>query len=174
MTHVFSGGIAYEFWRGSNSYGLIRRVTGIEAAKWRNAHNKLQQARAEDTLTSKMANMTFGEYTRSIEKGGTEFEDEARRTRMLKREIAEYRETSIGELLIYQDFINLRERLRAMKDVEANTDPEWVDDEVTTAKAPEFPRHERFHDLKVPRTCVDWQKVEEGILDGGYVLISNE
>lgn len=163
MTHVFSGGIAYEFWRGGNRYGIVEQVTGIEASKWRNAHNELQRARAEGKLSRAMSKMTFGEYTRSIEKGGSEFEDEQGRIKMLSREIAEYRETSMGEILIYQDFINFKERLKAMRDVEANTDPEWADNEVTAARAPEFPKHERFQNLEVPPTCVDWEAVEEKI-----------
>lgn len=166
MTHIFSGGIAYEFWRGSNSYGIVERVTGIEAAKWRNVHNQLERARAQGELSRAMAKMSFGEYARSIEKGDSEFEDEEGRIKMLSLEIAEYRETSIGEILIYQDFINLKERLKSMRDVEANTDPEWVDDEVTAAKAPEFPKHEPFQNLEVPPTCVDWQAVEKEIRNG--------
>lgn len=173
MTHVFSGGFAYEFWRGSNMYGLVKRVTGKEAAKWRRAHTRFQQISVED-LSRDVANMTLDEFLKSPR--GHEVETNERGTsRRLDRTIAEYRESPIGEIVLYKDFINLKRRIASMKDVPANTDPEWADSSVTAARAPSFPSASRVWSVEgegeVPPSPIDWTQLEERVRDGEYVLV---
>lgn len=174
MTHIFSGGFVYEFWRSGNGFGLVKRPTGQEAAKWRGVHNSFQTALAEGA-SKKTANMTLGQYANTEGGGGLKFEDPPGTPRRLDRNIAEYRETSIGEIILYRDFLNLKERLAAAKDIEMNTDPDWVDSGITATRAPAFPSDRRFRAVggeeNVPETCVDWARVEESIRDDEYVLV---
>lgn len=180
MTHIFSGGFAYEFWRAANGYGMVKRVKGNEAARWRRAHDVLKSTSVEN-ITEDMNKMTIGDYINTEEGGGREYEDDRGDSRRLDRHIAEYRETSIGEIVLFKDFMNLKDRLAATKDVEANTNPDWVDSAITAARAPEFPTvSARSHipdvggEESVPPTCIDWPRLEEKIRDGEYVLVSGQ
>lgn len=175
MTHVFSGGFAYEFWWHANGYGMVRRITGKQAAKWRRPRDKFEKISVDD-VNKDLAKLALEEPMPPADPNEWESQKDTPRSRKLDRNVAEYRKTSIGDVLFYKDFVNLKGRLADMENVEANTDPEWTDTNVTSTRAPPFPVNARLNgpsEADLPPSCVDWDRVEESIRDDEYVLVDD-
>lgn len=118
MTNVFSGGCVYQFWQGSNCYGLAQ-------------------------FEPKAA--TYDR--RNTPKAG---------------KVAEKRESDLGTLLLFEDFVNYKTQLAALPRMPANVNERPAEQQkIVEAQSPTSWKFEI--EGVVPESCVDWLAIEEGL-----------
>ena len=118
MTDIFSGGCAYEFWQGSNTYGLALLERKIPRSS-----------------------------RRSAPKPG---------------KVAETRETDLGTLSLFEDFVNYKARLASIEGV-MESDGVFVTGDQETARTADASFENGGFDGEAPESCVSWADVEEAI-----------
>jgi len=118
MTEVFSGGCVYEFWQGSNSYGLAQFEPSAATYDRRN--------------TSQAG------------------------------KVAEKRESDIGTLSLFEDFMNYKAQLATLPQIPTSANENLAERqkmvEGQSSTSGDF-------DIEgtVPESCVDWLAIEEGL-----------
>jgi hypothetical protein len=116
MTEVFSGGCVYEFWQGSNTYGLA--LFEPDAATY---------------------------DRRNTPKAG---------------KVAEKRESELGTVLLFEDFMNYQAQLTALPRVLTGANEHSTEQQkMVEAQSPTPWQFEI--EGEVPESCVDWLAIEE-------------
>ena len=116
MIEVFSGGCVYQFWQGSNCYGLAQ-------------------------FEPKAA--TYDR--RNTPKAG---------------KVAEKRESDLGTLLLFEDFVNYKAQLAALPQRATSVNERSKEQKNMEAHGPTSWNFEI--EGAVPESCVDWLAIEEG------------
>ena len=116
MTEVFSGGCVYEFWQGSNTYGLAL-----------------------------------------FEPDATTYD---RRNTPKAGKVAEKRESELGTVLLFEDFMNYQAQLTALPRVLTGANEHSTEQQkMVEAQSPTPWQFEI--EGEVPESCVDWLAIEE-------------
>jgi hypothetical protein len=116
MTEVFSGGCVYEFWQGSNSYGLAQLEPSAATYDRRNTP-----------------------------KAG---------------KVAEKRESDLGTVLLFEDFMNYKAQLAALPQLPTSKN-ERMAEQQNTIDAQSMTSPESDIEGAVPESCVEWSALEE-------------
>lgn len=116
MTDVFSGGCVYQFWQGSNSYGLAQFE-----------HNAITYDRRNTPEAGK---------------------------------VAEKRDSDLGTLLLFEDFVNYKAQLAALPQRATSVNERSKEQKNMEAHGPTSWNFEI--EGAVPESCVDWLAIEEG------------
>ena len=117
MTEVFSGGCVYEFWQGSNCYGLAQ-----------------------------------------LEPSSANYD---RRNTPIAGKVAEKRESDLGTVLLFEDFMNYKTQLAALPQLSTSKN-ERMTEQQKTVEAQSMMSPESDIEGEVPESCMDWLVIEEG------------
>jgi hypothetical protein len=116
MIEVFSGGCVYQFWQGSNNYGLA--LFEPDAATY------------------------------------------DRRNTPQAGKVAEKRESDLGTLLLFEDFLNYKAQLAALPKMPTGKDDRQVTKQEVVEGSTSTPWVFEVEGT-VPESCVDWSAIEE-------------